>query len=141
MDEKMAALDVNATWELVAPQYYLPQEARSCLNPSVVDHPKRPVKHHSLVNLCLTNYLILRGLIKQCFLVFLYLGFGPNCLANSYVLRTRSPLCFYFNLKTTFDLHVLNILLAFILSQDQTLSFEYDFLHTEVGFGPTKFLI
>ena len=82
-----------------------------------------------LVSLYLTNYLILRGLIKQRFLAFLYLGFGPNCLADSYVLRTRSPLCFYSNLKTTFDLHVLSISLAFILSQDQTLSFEYDFLH------------
>jgi len=32
-----------------------------------------------LVSLYLTNYLILRGLIKQHFLAFLYLGFGPNC--------------------------------------------------------------
>ncbi len=31
-----------------------------------------------LVSLYLTNYLILRGLIKQRFLAFLYLGFGPN---------------------------------------------------------------
>ncbi len=65
------------------------------------------------------------GSSNNVFLAFLYLGFGPNYLANSYVLRTRSPLCFYSNLKTTFDLHVL----TFILSQDQTLSFEYDFLH------------
>ncbi len=28
-----------------------------------------------------------------------------------------------------FELHVLSILLAFTLSQDQTLSFEYDFLY------------
>ncbi len=81
-----------------------------------------------LISLYLTNYLILRGLIKQRFLAFLYLGFGPNCLTDSYVLHTRSLLCFYSNLKTTFDLHVLSISLAFILSQDQTLSFKYDFL-------------
>ncbi len=82
-----------------------------------------------LVSLYLTNYLILGGLIKQNFLAFLYFRFGPNCLADSYVLRTRSPLCFYFNLKTTFDLHGLSISLTFIMNQDQTLSFEYDFLH------------
>ncbi len=34
----------------------------------------------------LTNYLVLHGLIKQCFLAFMYLGFSPNCLANSYML-------------------------------------------------------
>ncbi len=46
------------------------------------------------------NYLILHGLIKQRFLTFFNLGFGSNCLANSYVLRICSQLCFYFNLKT-----------------------------------------
>ena len=84
-----------------------------------------------LVSLYPTNYLILRRLIKQRFLAFsansafslsLSLGFGPNCLADSHALRTRSPLCLqlFYRPKTTFDLHVLSISLAFILSQDQT---------------------
>jgi hypothetical protein len=69
-----------------------------------------------LVSFYLTNYLILRGLIKQRFLACIHSGFGPNCLANSHVLRTRSPLCFHFDSKTTFNLHVLSISLAFLLS-------------------------
>ncbi len=82
-----------------------------------------------LVNLYLTNYLILCGFIKQHVLAFISLGFGPNCLIDSCMLCIHSPLCFYSNLKTIFDLHVLSISLAFILSQNQTFSFEYDFLH------------
>ncbi len=83
----------------------------------------------SLVNLYLTNYLILCGLIKQHFLAFLYLRFCLNCLVDFYVLHTYSSLCFYSNLKTTFNLHVLSMLLVFILSQDQTFFVYYDFLH------------
>ncbi len=41
----------------------------------------------------LTNYLVLHGLIKQCFLVSMYLGFSPNCLANSYMLFYSSFIC------------------------------------------------
>jgi hypothetical protein len=41
----------------------------------------------------LTNYLILHGLIKQCFLAFMYLRFRPNCLANSYMLFYSSLIC------------------------------------------------
>jgi hypothetical protein len=45
----------------------------------------------------------------------------PNLKADSYALLTRPPLC----PKTSFDLHVLSIPPAFILSQDQTLHFEF----------------
>lgn len=79
-----------------------------------------------LVSLYLTNYLILRRLIKQRFLAFFRIWpelFG----ADSHALRTRSPLCsqlfpppgrdklplarslFSSSPKTTFDLHVLSI--------------------------------
>lgn len=82
-----------------------------------------------LVSLCLTNYLILCGLIKQRFLAFLYLVFGPNYLANAFVLCTIHYFASFSNLKTMFDLHVLSISLLFTMSHDQTFSFEYDFLH------------
>ena len=45
----------------------------------------------------------------------------PNLKVDSYALLTRPPLC----PKTSFDLHVLSIPPAFILSQDQTLHFEF----------------
>ena len=43
----------------------------------------------------------------------------------TYVLLTRSPLSHMARRPTAFDLHVLNPPLAFALSQDQTLQFEF----------------
>jgi hypothetical protein len=43
----------------------------------------------------------------------------PHYQADSHVLLTRAPLC----IATAFDLHVLSLPPAFVLSQDQTLKF------------------
>src|SRR6478752_6764399 len=43
----------------------------------------------------------------------------PNLKAGSHALRTRAPL----DPKVSFDLHVLGMPPAFVLSQDQTLKF------------------
>ena len=79
-----------------------------------------------LVGYYLTNYLILRRLIQKQFLLFLLRvlsstieGFILNFWVDSYVLLTRSLLIFSY----AFNLHVLSLLLAFILGQDQTLLF------------------
>ena len=45
----------------------------------------------------------------------------PHFRADSYALLTRSPLSKCITTLTPYDLHVLSILPAFILSQDQTL--------------------
>ena len=71
-----------------------------------------------LVSFYLTNYLILRRLIQKQFSLFAHIeGFILNFWVDSYVLLTRSLLIHLY----AFNLHVLSLLLAFILGQDQTL--------------------
>ena len=77
----------------------------------------------------LTNYLILRRLIQKQIFSFSTQrvkkfqpfcsieGFILNFWVDSYVLLTRSLLIHLY----AFNLHVLSLLLAFILGQDQTL--------------------
>ena len=90
----------------------------------------------------LTNYLILRRLIQKQklsfsrtskwekflknfhhFQVFTIEGFILNFWVDSYVLLTRSLLIIkiFEKFLDAFNLHVLSLLLAFILGQDQTL--------------------
>ena len=57
----------------------------------------------------------------------------PDLKVDSYALLTRPPLC----PKTSFDLHVLSIPPAFILSQDQTLHFGSFFLALATVFTTT----
>ncbi len=81
-----------------------------------------------LVGLYPTNYLIQRGLISgDKSLDFRHhpvLAAVSSCYseprADSHALRTRAPL----RPKPSFDLHVLGMPPAFVLSQDQTLKFD-----------------
>jgi hypothetical protein len=75
------------------------------------------LKIFGLVSLYLTNYLIFLGPFFLRTLTFmLFLAFKK---VYSQVLLTNTPLDY-----VSFDLHALNILLAFTLSQNQTLLFE-----------------
>ena len=83
----------------------------------------------------LTNYLILRRLIQKQIFSFSTQrvkkfqpfcsieGFILNFWVDSYVLLTRSLLIMKILIESrdAFNLHVLSLLLAFILGQDQTL--------------------
>ena len=87
------------------PHYYLPLESRPFLSPSVVDRSKRSAKYlrlsqplpNQLPNTTQahqTTFLVLSKSSKQASnkVAFVSLGFGPNCLADSHGLCTRSPL-------------------------------------------------
>jgi len=54
-------------------------------------------------------------------------GVCSNCEADSHAILTRSPR-WCLSRGAPFDLHVLGLWLAFILSQDQTLDFIISFL-------------
>ena len=127
-----------------------PQRSGPCLSPSVADHPLRSATDHGLGKLLshqlanqtqarpLASFKILRSFALKLKLPFIefQLSFPKVILdqrVGSYVLLTRSPL-FWLSLSTakpqdvsgqkSFDLHVLSMSPAFILSQDQTLRFK-----------------
>ena len=115
------------------PPCWLLKKPGPCLRPSVADHPLRPAKDLQLgkplpyqlpnptkAHLVATQSLLkLSGIhttykVSACLKAILI----PVYKVDSHAFLTRSPRKTYFS----FDLHVLSILLAFILSQDQTLS-------------------
>jgi hypothetical protein len=96
-----------------------------CLSPSVADHSLKSAKDLWLGRLLPYQ---LPNPPQAHLTTELYLSYSPstwrrifeiysNCEADSYVLLTRSPRQI---LNLSFDLHVLSLSLAFILSQDQT---------------------
>ena len=89
-----------------------------------------------LVSRYLTNYLIRRELIFQRIAPLVFRRCRPNTLCGissrfqllspserqiAHVLLTRPPLSIGASPYTPFDLHVLGVPPAFVLSQDQTL--------------------
>ena len=89
-----------------------------CLSPSVADHPLRSAKDlwlGKLFSYQLPNppqaHLITELYLYELFKIYL------NYEVGSYVLLTRSPHGVFL---LPFDLHVLSLSLAFILSQNQT---------------------
>ena len=110
------------------PHCCLPTESGPCLSPSVADRPKRSAKHlrlgqplpNQLPNTTQAHQTALFSFIEAFLLSFLW-----DSAQTVWQIPTRyAPVRhFVFNRgrpKTTFDLHVLSISLAFILSQDQT---------------------
>jgi len=107
-----------------------------CLSPSVADHPLRSAKDlwlgeplpHQLPNPA-RAHLIADFTFNQFKKKLFYselnkINLMPSYKVDSHVLLTRLLLFLKFNLhqlKKTFNLHVLGLSLAFILSQDQTL--------------------
>ena len=108
------------------PHCCLPSEFGPCLSPNVADHPLRPAKDrslgeplpHQLANP--TRAALLAINLSSVELIRYYSQFPgaiPYQGARSHALLTRPPL----NPKASFDLHVLGLPPAFVLSQDQTL--------------------
>src|SRR5262245_10553164 len=113
------------------PHCCLPSESGPCLSPSVADHPLRPATDrslgrplpHQLANPTRAHPLAINlspeGLIRY------YPKFPwaiPNQRVGSHALLTRLPL----SIAGAFDLHVLGLPPAFVLSQDQTLKLKAD---------------
>ena len=80
---------------------------------SIVVHLFQSIIHHLLYLFSFTSFRSNMG-FQHSFPIVI-----PLLKVNSHVLLTRPPL--NLNLKISYDLHVLGIPLAFILSQDQTL--------------------
>src|SRR3569623_445421 len=110
------------------PYCCLPLESGPCLSPSVADHPLRPAMDrrlgrplpHQQANPTRAHLKAI-NLWSEDIIRYLhpFRGVIPNLKAGSHALRTRAPL----DPKVSFDLHVLGMPPAFVLSQDQTLKF------------------
>ncbi len=115
------------------PHCCLPQESGPCLSPSVADHPLKPAIDrrlgrplpHQLSNLTRATPIAINlspeGRIRY------YTKFPwaiPYYWVYSHALLTRLPLSSKASSRFSFDLHVLSLPPAFVLSQDQTLKFE-----------------
>ena len=96
------------------PHCCLPWEPGPCLSPSVANHPLRLAKDHrlgvplphQLSNLVQAHQSTITDLLRRIF---------PSCFGR--FLHVTHPFATFFK---TFDLHVLRLSQAFILSQDQT---------------------
>lgn len=105
-----------------------------CLSPNVADHPLRPAKDLRLGRLLsyqlpnptqahLTTYIWLYKTINVLFIQDL----EKNSFLDLWGRFSRVTHPFATLFKIAFDLHVLGLSLAFILSQDQTHNFYFSF--------------